>query len=239
MRPLIGIPCEGNLRSKFRRFCAGQSYCRAIAAAGGAPILLPLVDRSTLHDMYTHLDGILLTGGGDILPRYFGEAREARLIGVDRPRDEVELSLVRQAVKDGMPLLAICRGLQVLNVALGGTLYQDIPTQVPSALQHSFRQKYPRNYLGHEVRIVPGTRVERILGVQRLAVNSLHHQSLKAVAPSLVTNATAPDGVIEGAELNGPRFVVGVQWHPEELLEVNPRMLGFFEELVSAAGGVA
>jgi putative glutamine amidotransferase len=200
MRPLIGIPCEGNLRSKHRRYCVGQRYCHALEMAGGAPVLLPLLNDETVLDTYRRLDGLLLVGGGDVAPRHFGQARLARLVSMDPPRDRVELALIRRAVSDDLPLLAICRGVQALNVALGGTLYQDIPTQLPGALQHNFRLQYPRNYLGHEVLVTQGTRLADILGLQRLGVNSLHHQAAKDIAGDLCLAASAPDGVVEALE---------------------------------------
>ncbi len=235
MRPLIGVPCQGNLRSRYRRYCVGQSYCRALQVAGGAPVLLPLLDDETLLAAYQRLDGLLLAGGGDIAPHHFGEVRQAKLSSVDPPRDRVELLLARQAVSDDLPLLAICRGHQVLNVALGGTLYQDIVTQTPQALRHNFHPEYPYNYLGHEVRIEPGTHLADILGAGRLGVNSFHHQSAKDVARGFRVTASAPDGVVEAIEARDKRFVIGVQWHPEELVADDPRMKHLFEAFVSEA----
>lgn len=230
MRPLIGVPCGGKLRSKYRRFCMGKSYCRALHVAGGAPVLLPLLDGDeALLDIYQRLDGLLLAGGGDIAPHHFGETRFARLRRVDPPRDRAELLLARQAVKDDLPVLAICRGIQVLNVASGGTLYQDISVQIPHALRHDFHPEHSRNYLGHEVCTQPGTRLAGILGGERFGVNSFHHQSIKGVAPGLQVTAYAPDGVIEAVEAQGNRFVIGVQWHPEDLIDDNPRMRQLFE----------
>jgi putative glutamine amidotransferase len=233
MRPVIGIPCQGNLRSRYRRFCTGQSYCRAVQLAGGTPILLPLLDDNTVLDAYLRLDGLLLAGGGDLAPRHYGEARQTNLTSVDPPRDRIELWLARQAMTDDLPLLAICRGIQVLNVAMGGTLYQDIATQLPRALRHNFRLERPRNYLAHEVRITPGTHLQDILGVQQLRVNSFHHQAVKRVAEDLQVTATAPDGVIEGLQAYDKRFVVAVQWHPEELIEDAPGMKRLFEAFAS------
>ncbi len=235
MRPLIGIPCAGNLRSKYPRYCGGKSYCHAVEAAGGAPVLLPLLNDETLLDTYQRLDGLLLTGGGDVAPRHFGQVRQTRLVGVDPPRDRAELALIRRAVSDDLPLLAICRGVQMLNVALGGTLYQDIPTQLPGALQHNFRLGYPRNYLGHEVLVTQGTRLADILGVRRLGVNSLHHQAAKDIASDLCLAAGAPDGIVEALEAPSKRFIVGVQWHPEELADHDPRMKRLIEVFVSEA----
>jgi putative glutamine amidotransferase len=238
MRPLIGIPCEGNLRSKRLRFSIFQSYCRALFTVGCVPVLLPLPDdEEALLDVYERLDGLLLAGGGDILPRHFGETRSARLRGVDRPRDRAELLLASHAVSDDKPLLAICRGIQILNVALGGTLYQDIHAEIPQALRHDFAPEHPRNYLGHEVWVRPGSRLADILGAEHLGVNSFHHQSVKAVPPGLRVAASSPDGVIEGIEAPDKRFIVGVQWHPEELVEDDPRMRRLFEAFVEEARG--
>jgi putative glutamine amidotransferase len=233
MRPVIGIPCQGNLRSRYRRFCSGQSYCRAVQSAGGTPILLPLLDDEAVRDAYLRLDGLLLAGGGDVAPRHYGEVRRAKLISVDPPRDRVELWLARQATVDDLPLFAICRGIQVLNVAMGGTLYQDIATQLPHALRHSFPNHRPRNYLGHEVLIKSGTHLADLLGVRSLGVNSFHHQAIKGLAESLQVTATAPDGVIEAVQASDKRFVVAVQWHPEELIEDDPGMRRLFEAFVS------
>ncbi len=236
MRPLIGIPCDANLRSKYRRFCVGQSYCRALHAAGGAPVLIPaLDDDEALLDIYERLDGLLLAGGADIEAHHFGQQRLTKLTNVDPLRDRAELLLVRQAVNDGLPVLAICRGVQVLNVALGGTLYQDIPTQIRHALRHNFHPDHPRNYLGHEVLVRSETYLSAVLGVERLRVNSFHHQSVRDVAPGLQVVASAPDGVIEAIEAQDKRFVLGVQWHPEELTEDDPRMKRLFEAWVKEA----
>jgi len=147
----------------------------------------------------------------------------------------VELLLARRAVSDDLPLLAICRGHQVLNVALGGTLYQDIVTQIPRALRHNFHPEYPYNHLGHEVRIEPGTHLSDILGAGRLGVNSFHHQSAKDVARDFRVTASAPDGVVEAIEARDKRYVIGVQWHPEELVADDPRMKHLFEAFVSEA----
>jgi len=236
MRPLIGIPCQGNLRSKYRRFCVGQSYCQALHVAGGAPVLIPLLDDDeAVLDIYERLDGLLLAGGGDLEPHHFGQVRLAKLGSVDPPRDRAELLLTRRAMNDDLPVLAICRGIQVLNVALGGTLYQDIPTQIPQALRHNFHPDYPRNYLGHEVLVKQGTRLADILGAGSLAVNSFHHQAVKDMPPGLHVAASALDRVTEAIEGQGRRFVVGVQWHPEELVEDDPRMKRLFEAFVTEA----
>jgi len=184
---------------------------------------------------FLRLDGLLLTGGGDVAPRHYGEARRVGLTSVDPPRDRVELWLAWRSVRDNLPLLAICRGIQVLNVALGGTLYQDIPAEIAGALRHSFRFEHPRNYLGHKVQVEPDARLGEIMGPGVVSVNSFHHQSIKDVAPELVVTALAPDEVIEGVEIPGLSFAVGVQWHPEELVDDDPRMLSLFKAFVTAA----
>ena len=238
MRPLIGIPCSGNVRSHthYRRFAVGQSYCRALELAGAAPIVIPLLDdEGALLDIYGRLDGLLLAGGGDIWPHHFGQQRLAKLGNVDRPRDRVELLLARQAFEDNLPMLAICRGIQMLAVALGGTLIQDIPTQIPGALRHDFHSGHPRNYLGHEIAVEHRTHLAQILSTERTRVNSLHHQSVQDVPPVLRVAARAPDGVIEAAEAPDKRFVLGVQWHPEELVGDDPGMTSLFRALVEAA----
>lgn len=238
MRPLIGIPCAGNVRShrNYRRFAIGQSYCHAVELSGGAPILIPLLeDEETQQAVYHRLDGLLLAGGGDIDPRLFGQERRAKLVSVDRLRDQVELLLSRRAFEDDLPVLAICRGVQMLVLALGGTLFQDIPSQVPGALRHDFHPDHPRNYLGHEIAVERGTQLANLLGVERIRVNSFHHQSVQDVPPVLQVIARAPDGVVEAVEATAKRFILGVQWHPEELVEDDPRMTRLFTAFVDAA----
>jgi putative glutamine amidotransferase len=238
MRPLIGIPCSGNVRShtNYRRFAVGQSYCRALELGGGAPILIPLLeDEQALRAIYTRLDGLLLAGGGDIEPYHFGQKRLAKLGDVDRARDHVELLLARQAFEDDLPTLAICRGIQLLAVALGGTLIQDIPAQVPGALRHNFRPDHPRNHLGHEVVAERGSHLADVLGAERTGVNSFHHQSVLDVPPTLHVTAHAPDGVVEAVEAPSKRFMLGVQWHPEDLVGDDPKMMHLFTSLVEVA----
>jgi putative glutamine amidotransferase len=238
MRPFIGIPCAGNVRShtNYHRFAVGQSYCRALELAGGAPILIPLLeDEKALQAIYGQLDGLLLSGGGDVEPHHFAQKHLAKLGGVDRPRDRVELLLTRRAFEDNLPVLAICRGVQMLAVALGGTLIQDIPTQIPGALRHDFHQGHARNYLGHEVAVERGTRLADVLTVETIGVNSLHHQSVQTVPPVLRVTARAPDGVIEAIEAVNRRFILGVQWHPEELVGDDPRMARLFTTFVEVA----
>src|SRR5512137_829142 len=183
--PLIGIPCRGEVS----RIYKGQpintqnsTYIRAIIGAGGAPFLIPVEARGdTLRILYEQADGILLTGGGDIAPSFFGEDPHPSLSDVQPERDELEFVLIRWGLAEGKPLLGICRVIQALNVAAGGTLYQDIPSQCPGAGRHDFFYSgdYPRDFLAHAVAVELNARLSAALGATRLPVNSLHHQALK------------------------------------------------------------
>jgi putative glutamine amidotransferase len=206
--------------------------------AGGAPILIPPVqDEATLRVLYERLDGVLLAGGGDIAPTLYGAEPHAKLGLLDPLRDSAELPMARWAMADGKPILGICRGVQVLNVALGGTLYQDLPTEVPSELQHN--QSYEREdwtHLAHEIVVAPNSRLAQALGADRLPTNSLHHQSVRDIAIGLRAVAWAPDGVVEALEGVGEAFVVGVQCHPEALQgETDPRWQGLFAAFVASS----
>jgi putative glutamine amidotransferase len=206
-----------------------------VIRAGAAPLLIPAVtDERLLRSIYVSLDGLVLSGGGDVHPIHFGEALHEKCEPVLPERDETELALARWAVDDGKPLLAICRGIQVLNVALGGSLYQDIEDQIPRAERHRWYPDYPRDLLSHTVAVTPETRLARVLGTVSLGVNSMHHQALKDVAPGLIVVARAPDGVIEGLDVDGHPFALGVQWHPEELAAGDPAQQGLFDALVEA-----
>jgi putative glutamine amidotransferase len=213
------------------------TYPHAVAIAGGAPALIPLsIDTDILRAHYERLDGLVLSGGGDIAPERYGAAPSPYSTGIDFNRDEIEILLARWAVEDDKPLLAICRGHQVLNVALGGTLIQDIREEVSNALRHDPPTDDWFTILAHEVAIVAGSTLHAALGGERrLAVNSLHHQSVRQVATDLRIVACADDGIVEGIEHPDRRFVVGVQWHPEALVDQHPPMKRLFEELVHSA----
>jgi putative glutamine amidotransferase len=216
-----------------------------VARAGAAPLLIPnLTDKTLLRTFYDLFDGLLLSGGEDVDPAHYGEARHEKCGPVSPDRDEVELTLTRWAIVEGKPLLAICRGIQVLNVALGGSLYQDIQAQVQGAGKHDWRAGTPRNDLSHTVMVVPQTRLAHILGALNSPgplywVNSLHHQAIKDVAPGLTVAARAPDGIVEAVEVEGHPFAIGVQWHPEELAadSMDVRAQRMFDALVEACQG--
>jgi putative glutamine amidotransferase len=236
--PIIGITTiatEAGQDSRPPRIGQNQAYIRGLVRARAAPLLIPqLADTSLVRALYQQLDGLLLPGGEDIDPAHYGEARHERCGLVSPERDDMELALARWAVEDGMPLLAICRGIQVLNVALGGSLYQDIAAQVPGAERHDWYPGYPRDRLSHEVAITPQTRLATNLGDGSPRVNSLHHQALKKVPPALTVVARAPDGIVEAVEITDHPFALGVQWHPEELADGDTRAQRLFDALVEA-----
>jgi putative glutamine amidotransferase len=240
MKPLIGISC-GTFHD--RAWCPPsfghrQTYVDAIMRAGGAPILIPPVqDEATLRVLYERLDGVLFAGGGDIAPAHYGAEPHAKLGLLDPMRDSAELPMTRWALADGKPILGICRGVQVLNVALGGTLYQDLPSELPSELHHNLSyEREDWTHLAHEITVAPNSRLAQALGVERLPINSLHHQSVRDIGAGLRAVAWAPDGVVEALEGVGAAFVVGVQCHPEALqAEADPRWRGLFAAFVASS----
>jgi putative glutamine amidotransferase len=240
MLPYIGITC-GTFRD--RDWCPPsighrKTYIDAVVAAGGAPVLVPLVDdERVLRAIYDRLDGLLLAGGNDIAPEEYGEAPSAQLGTVDLLRDRVELPLMRWAAEDGKPVLGICRGIQVMNVALGGTLYQDIPTEVAQEIVHNASYLNENwAFMVHELQLDPGSQLAQLFGTTSFPVNSLHHQSIKRIAPGLHAVGWAPDGVVEAVEGNNGHFLVGVQCHPEALqAEADQRWQTLFRSFVDAA----
>jgi putative glutamine amidotransferase len=239
-RPLVGIPCRGDspMAHKGRPINAqNSSYVRAIISAGGAPFLIPVEARDdVLRILFEQADAILLPGGGDIASHFLGEAPHPSLNDVQSARDELELTLARWGLEEGKPLLGICRGIQVMNVAAGGSLYQDIASQCPDAGRHDYFSggDYPRDFLAHPVAIEPGSRLGAVLGVDYLSVNSLHHQALKEVPPAYRVVACSPDGIIEGIEVSHHPFAIGVQWHPEELVANHEAARRLFQAFVAA-----
>ena len=237
--PVIGI--TGRTEQSARPpnlplFAISQIYVRAVELGGGAPVVIPpYVEEARLRAIFERLDGLILSGGGDILPALFGEEDSGLLWFVDERRDWTELALTRWALEEGLPLLAICRGVQVLNVAAGGTLIQDIPTQVPDALSHSSVAGRPKDVVAHTVEVAAGSRLAKLVGAGEIGVNSAHHQAAQVVGADLVITARAPDGIIEGLETLNHPFCVGVQWHPEAMIESHPVMRRLFEGLAEAA----
>ena len=239
--PTIGVVCMDDrpkLDPHAPRFGQNQSYVHAVARAGAAPLLIPLLaDEALLRALYDRIDGLLLPGGEDVHPNQYGEPVHDRCGKISDLRDGVELALIRWAMADHKPLLAICRGIQVLNVALGGSLYQDIQAQVPQAGEHNCHASHARNQVAHDVAVAADSRLAYLVGTDSLPVNSFHHQAVKEVAPGLVVAARAPDGVIEAVEGEGQAFVLGVQWHPEEMAAEDDRAQRLFDALVEACEG--
>jgi putative glutamine amidotransferase len=240
-QPLIGITtykCEDGAPAQNTLYALNPLYSQGVVAAGGAPLQIPHgVDTRSLRTIFDHVDGLLLSGGGDVDPAFYHEPAGDEVRGVDGERDEIEIALVRWAVEKGKPIFAICRGIQVMNVALGGSLYQDVLSDMPGAIRHAYSLGvgYPRDFLAHDVQLTPNSRIARLLGGDHFPVNSLHHQGIKELAPELTLVGTAPDGLVEAVDVKGHSFAVGVQWHPEVLAPKDAVMLGLFGGLVAAA----
>jgi putative glutamine amidotransferase len=235
--PIIGVSTGRIPDPNPRRgqAAAPLSYLRAILAAGGIPLLIPpYLTRDQLAETLGRLDGLVLIGGGDIDPALFNGRPHPRVYEIDPERDFLDLTLARLAAEQRLPFLGICRGIQVVNVALGGTLYTDIGDQLPGALRHDWYPNIPRNHLAHPVTIEPGSRLNAILGGTNFAVNSLHHQGVDQPAPGLRVTANSSDGLVEALELPGHPFGIAVQWHPEWLQEHAPQR-ALFWALISAA----
>ena len=234
--PLIGVSTSIIAGKEGERAAINSAYLTAVQGAGGVPILLPpQIDGRARRELFKRLHGVLLTGGGDVNPKLFKQPRHKTVSGVSDARDALEIALVEHALARRLPVLAICRGLQVLNVALGGSLYQDVASASGTSVEHG--QTAPRHEPTHKVRVASGSRLERVLGVGQLEVNSFHHQAIKALGRDLKAVAFAEgDGLIEGAELeDSSRFVIGVQWHPEELAPQHETARRLFEALVVAS----
>lgn len=238
-RPLIGIPAASldpapNPGARYFQFSG--NYPAALAASGALPVIIPLgLPEEILRDLFARLDGLLLAGGVDIAPQEYGEAPHPQLGRVDAARDATELTMARWALAADLPILGICRGIQSLNVAAGGSLYQDLAAQFPNARRHAFTpSESPWEQPTHGVGVTAGSRLASIFGVERLGVNSFHHQAVKQPAPGFIPTARAEDGVIEGIEDPGRRFVVGVQWHPEGMFRSDPMARRLFAAFVDA-----
>ncbi|KAA0966932.1 gamma-glutamyl-gamma-aminobutyrate hydrolase family protein [Sporosarcina sp. ANT_H38] len=231
MKPVIGITTDVGEDGKS---ILKNTYVQAVIRAGGLPMIVPVGVEEDVAQLVAMLDGILLSGGSDINPMLFNEEPHAHLGEVSPSRDSIELELTRRMLETGKPILGICRGLQVLNVAVGGTVYQDLHKQNDGPiLQHM--QKAPNTHLSHYVQVEKGSLLESIAGSERIQVNSFHHQSLKDVPPFFKVTGVASDGIIEAIESTDKQFVFGVQWHPEALSVTGDAIsLRIFERFISA-----
>lgn len=214
--PVIGLTLDAEKPggySKFPWYAVRENYCGAVARAGGLPVLLPH-EPERARDYLDKIDGLIVTGGAfDVDPALFGDATRHAKVTTKERRTAFEMAVTRGALERDKPVLGICGGQQLLHVVLGGRLIQHIPDEIDGALAHE--QPNPRDQAGHQVEVVPGTMLHRIVGAETLDVNSAHHQAAKDQPEGVVINARASDGVIEGMEAPRYRFCLGVQWHPE------------------------
>lgn len=235
-KPLIGITFDAQDPggySQYPWYALRENYCTAIVNAGGIPF--PLIhDQELVDDYVSFIDGLLITGGGhDVDPNLYGVSKIHPTVKLKPRRTLFEKEMAQKVLQKNLPLLGICGGEQILNVALGGTLIQHIPDEVPGALQH--KQTQNRDEPSHGIQIEKGTLLYQIVGTEELFVNSIHHQAVKDPAPGVVVNARAPDGVIEGIEAPAYRFCLGLQWHPE--FEIAPEEGSVFNAFIKAARG--
>ena len=239
-RPLVAVTTSIAPASNGRpeRATLNSAYLRAIEGAGGAPVMIaPGFDDDTIIALMANVSGLMLTGGGDVDPALYGEpANGTQMDSVSVERDTLEVAALRIAMERGLPVLAICRGMQVLNVALGGSLYQDIPSRCPSEINHAQTAggERARDDVTHDVGVEARSCLASVLGGRSLRVNSMHHQALRKLGRGLEAVAWAPDGIIEGAEMPGERWVLGVQWHPEELVAGHEHARRLFAGFVAA-----
>lgn len=234
-KPMIGLTPSHDLTND--DISTRPTYLRAIKAAGGIPVVLPLeVSDDDLEQLVSVLDGFLFTGGPDVHPFHFGEQAQAFCGTVSASRDHQELKLLELIIKARKPLLGICRGIQVINIGLGGDIYQDIPSQFKEEFSIAHNQAFSYRLPAHHIEVVPETRLAEIAGTSVMEVNSMHHQAVRNVAPGLMASGYAPNGLVEAVEMPGYPFLMGVQWHPEYLWESDTAARRLFEVFVDACG---
>lgn len=231
---LIALTAQQN-SERPQDFFVRQAYVQAIVQAGGVPLVIPPQPPERLPAILGSVQGLVLTGGVDLDPCRYGEEPKKECGEISPLRDELDLAAAAYALAQDLPILAICRGIQVLNVALGGTLIQDIPSEVSGALKHN--QQAPGWYGTHEVRIVSETLLGMIVGRETLRVNSMHHQAVARLGRGLRVVASAPDGIVEAVESTEHRFALGVQWHPELMSDSCPAAAAIFRHFVRTAAG--
>ncbi len=236
VRPLIGIPCHLLLREGSRRPTYGnnQAYVNAIEDAGGTSVLIPFIhDLQELENILLRLDGLLLPGGADIRPHYYNEEPRVELRLANPELDELEFSLTRCALQRNMPIFGICRGMQALNIALGGSLYQDIHQQCPGSMRHAHADK-PRSQIVHNVYLERQSYIASLIETVEFEVNSLHHQAVKALGEGVQVVGRAEDGTVEAIEVEGYRFAMGLQCHPEEIYTQVSACAKLFQAFIAA-----
>lgn len=244
-RPVIGVTTQtlhaidGIPAGLPQSVVMNQRYYMAVAIVGATPVLVPLLDDEpeALRGVYDLCDGILIPGGVDVDPACFNEPPHPKLGRVDPSRDRTEMQLTRWAVEDHKPLLGLCRGLQVINVALGGTLYQDLEAEFTDGIKHDYFPTFgfERDHLAHEVTLAKDSRLRHLMELDTIQVNSMHHQGIKTLGRELVASAVAPDGLIEAVESADDHFLVGVQWHPEVFEMSDPHTRHVFRSFITAS----
>ncbi len=211
------------------------AFLKAVRQAGGIPIIIPLdLTEEDLAQIVETVDGVLFTGGPDVHPFFFGEETQAHCGNVCLRRDQMELSLLKLTMEARKPILGVCRGAQILNIGLGGDIYQDIPSQFPQDFPIAHTQPFGYEIPSHTVQVAPGTLLEKIAQNGTLNVNSMHHQAVRKVAPSLIASGHAPGNLVECVEMPDYPFFIAVQWHPEYLTEQDPAAAGLFAAFVDA-----
>jgi putative glutamine amidotransferase len=245
-RPIIGVPTQtlqaidGIPEGLPHSWVMNHRYFLALASVGALPWMVPLLDQDpdTLRGIYDQLDGVFIAGGVDMHPGSYGEEVHELCGRTDPPRDTVELLFARWALEEGKPILGVCRGMQVMNVAAGGTLYQDCGEHYPGSIKHDYfpNAGFARDHLAHEITIQSGTELHRIFEATTVPINSMHHQGIRELGTGMIASAFAPDGLIEALEATGDlRFAIGVQWHPEMLIDTDAPTRRLFAAFTQAA----
>jgi len=238
-KPVVGITafCDCEHSKKYTKIRC--SYVNAVYRAGGTPIIIPPFDSTKHLDEYINLvDALVLSGGEDVAPASYGEDKVLELENINPDRDKWEISLFKEAYKAKIPILGICRGMQLINVSLGGSLYQDIDHQLNCDFSHlplDSEKRENLEYVNHKVNIIKNTHLDKILSADQLSVNSHHHQAIKEIAKSLHISAKSECGIIEAIENKSEAFLMGVQWHPEDLINNSSSFINLFAELIKAA----
>jgi len=243
VRPVIGICCDTRLSTPadprlvpLEQEFLNRDYVRSVVEAGGAPVLLPCRgDQDVIAALLECVDGLVISGGDDMDPRHYRQEPVPGLERIDPLRDQLDLALIPAALERQVPMLCICRGLQSLNVILGGTLYQDIPSQVPEAVRH--RQRAPWGYPTHLVTLAADSRIARVMGATEVDANSFHHQGIRDLGEGLKATGHTADGLVESVELPSHPFCLGVQWHPEHMTPQHYHACALFAALIGACAG--